>query len=92
MGAAGALAGMANAFNVSSSSESEGRYEKVGKVNGRMTMEEFDRTSGHGEYGVLVGERFMVQAEGESGATINDLKAAVASVNFGRLEGLARAG
>lgn len=92
MGAAGALAGMANAFNVSSSSESDGRYEKVGKVNGRMTMEEFDRTSGHGEYGVLVGERFMVQAEGESGATINDLKAAVASVNFSRLEGLARAG
>ena len=91
MGAAGGIAGLAGAFNVSSSSESQGRYEKVGRVDGRMTMEEFDRTSGHGEYGVMVADRFMVQAEGDSGASMNDLKAAVTSVNFARLEGLARA-
>jgi hypothetical protein len=90
MGAAGGVLGIAGAFNVNSSSESEGRYEKVHRVGGRMTMEEFDRNSGHGEYGVMVADRFMVQAEGESGATINDLKAAVTSVNFARLEGLAR--
>jgi hypothetical protein len=90
MGAAGGLAGLAGAFNVNSSNESEGRYEKIGKVNGRMTMEEFDHNSGHGEYGVMVADRFMVQAEGESGATINDLKAAVGSVNIAQLEGFAK--
>jgi hypothetical protein len=89
LGAAGALAGMASAFNVSSSTEENGRYEKVGKVNGRMTTEEFDKTSGHGAYGVLVADRFMVQADGQ-GASIEDLKAAVGSVNFGALEALAK--
>lgn len=91
MGAAGALAAVAGAFNVKSSSEADGRYEKVGKVDGRMTMEEFDRNSGHGEYSVMVGDRFMLQAEGE-GASMDELKAAVAAVGPARLEALAKAG
>lgn len=89
LGAAGALAGMASAFNASSSTEENGRYEKVGKVDGRMTTEEFDKTTGHGAYGVLVADRFMVQADGQ-GASIGDLKAAVGSVNVGALEALAK--
>lgn len=89
LGAAGALAGMASAFNVSSSTEENGRYEKVGKVDGRMTTEEFDKTSGHGAYGVLVADRFMVQADGQ-GASMGDLKAAVGAVNVGALEALAK--
>lgn len=90
MAAAGALAGMASAFNVQSSSESNGRYEKVGRVDGRMTTESYDKTSGHGEYGVMVGDRFMVQADGQ--APIGDLKSAVSSVSPGRLEQLAKKG
>ena len=91
LGAAGALAGMAGAFGVSSSSESEGKYEKVGKVDGRMTQESYDSSSKHGQYSVLVGDRFMVAAEGE-GVTMNDLKAAAAAVGPARLEQLAKAG
>jgi hypothetical protein len=91
MGAAGALAAMAGAFNVQSSQESDGRYEKVGKVDGRMTMEEYDQSSKHGEYSVLAGDRFMVQAEGD-GVDINTLKAAVKSVGLERLEALAKNG
>lgn len=91
LGAAGALTAMAGVLNVQSSKESEGRYEKVGKVGGRMTMEEFDRDSGHGAFGVLVADRFMVQAEGERVA-IEDLKAAVNSVGFSQLEQLAEQG
>lgn len=91
LGSAGALTAMAGAFNVQSSTESDGRYEKVGKVAGRMTMEEYDRNTGHGEYGVLVADRFMVQAEGER-VNIEDLKAAVRSVGFSQLEQLAARG
>jgi len=91
LGAAGALAGMASAFNVKSSKESGTSYEKVGMVGGRMTQESYDRASKHGEYSVLVGERFMVQASGD-GVTMDELKAAVGSVDAGRLEGLAKAG
>lgn len=89
LGAAGALAGLANAFNVQSSSESDGKYEKVGKVDGRMTQESYDSAARQGQYSVLVGERFLVAAEGE-GASMADLKAAVAAVPPARLEGLAK--
>jgi hypothetical protein len=89
MGAMGALGGMAGAFNVQSSHEENGRYEKVGKVDGRMTTESYDRNSKHGEYSVMVGSRFMVQAEGDN-VSIDELKAAVASINPGKLEGLAK--
>ncbi|WP_309643231.1 Yip1 family protein [Phenylobacterium sp.] len=91
LGAAGALAGMAGAFNVQSSTETAGRYEKVGKVDGRMTTETYDSNSRHGEYNVLVGDRFMVAAEGD-GVGMDELKAAVASVGPARLETLAKKG
>ena len=90
MGAAGALAGIAGALNAQSSHESNGQYEKVGKVDGRMTTESYDRTARHGEYNVLVGERFMVHAEGD-GLDMDALKAADGAVDKGRLEALAKA-
>ncbi|WP_312165212.1 Yip1 family protein [Phenylobacterium sp.] len=89
LGAAGALAGMASAFNMQSSSESNGKYEKIGKVDGRMTQESYDKASKHGQYSVLVGDRFMVAAEGE-GASIDDLKSAVAAIGPAKLEALSK--
>jgi hypothetical protein len=91
MGAAGALAGLADAFDVKSSTESGGSYEKVGKVQGRLTQESYDKDSRHGEYSVMVANRFMVNASGD-GVTMDELKAAVDAVGIPRLEGLAKAG
>jgi hypothetical protein len=91
MGAAGALGAMAGAFNVNSSSESNGKYEKIGRVDGRMTTESYDRNARHGSYSVFAGDRFMIAAEGD-GVSINDLKAAVAAVNPARVETLAKKG
>jgi hypothetical protein len=90
LGAAGALAGMATAFNVKSSKETATGYEKVGKVGGRMTQESYDRQARTGEYSILVADRFMVQAKGD-GVTMDELKAAVGAIDAGRLEGLAKA-
>lgn len=89
MGAAGAMAGMASAFNVNGSKETATGYEKVGKVDGRMTTESYDRGSHHGEYSILVGDRFMITATGE-GASMDELKSAVGSIGPARLEGLAK--
>jgi hypothetical protein len=86
---AGPMAGMAAAFSVEHSREQGGTYEKVGRVNGAMTMEKYDRDARRGEYGVLVGDRFLVQAEG-SGVEMADLKRLVGSVDRGALERLAR--
>lgn len=88
MGGIGAMAG-GIAGGVTSNRTTATGYEKMGTVNGRMTTEEYDRSTNSGEYGVLVGKRFMVQANG-NGVTIQDLKNAVEAVSFNRLEAMAR--
>lgn len=89
MAAAGGLAGLAGAFNVNSSRETATGYEKMSTINGRMTQEEFDNASKSGKYAVMVGNRFMVAANG-SAVTMNDLKAAVSTVGLDQLERLAK--
>jgi hypothetical protein len=88
MAAMQGLAAMAGAMNVNSSHETATGYDKVSTVNGRMTTEEWDRQSKNGKYGVVVANRFSVEASG-SAASIDDLKSAVAAVGPDRLEGLA---
>jgi len=44
--------------------------------------------SGEGEFGMLVKNRFMVQAEGKV-ASIDELKGAVAAIGVGKLESMA---
>ncbi|HLZ84923.1 MAG TPA: Yip1 family protein [Caulobacteraceae bacterium] len=89
LSAMGAMARMASAMGVQSDRETASGYEKVGNVNGRMTTEEWNRDSRSGKYGVLVANRFMIQAEG-SGTSIDELKAAVAAVGPDRFEGMAK--
>jgi hypothetical protein len=88
LAAAGAFAGMAGALNVESSRTTSTGYEKVGKVDGRLTTEEYDTQAKSGKYSVVVANRFVVEANG-SGVAMDDLKGAVSTVGFGQLEGLA---
>ena len=90
IGQAGALASLAGAVNAKSSKETATGYEKMGVVNGRMTQETYDRQAKSGDYSVLVGERFMVEASG-TGVTMDELKAAVNAVGLPRLEAAAKA-
>lgn len=89
LAAAGAFAGMAGALNVESSRTTSTGYEKVGKVDGRLTTESFDTQAKSGKYSVIVANRFVVEANG-SGIGMDDLKGAVTSVPFGQLEGMAK--
>jgi hypothetical protein len=89
MGAMGGLAALGGAFNVQSSKQEGTSYEKVGKVDGRMTTEKFDSTDKRGSYGTIVGDRVMIQAEGHANS-IDVLKAAVAGVDLAKVEGLAK--
>jgi hypothetical protein len=90
LAAAGPLGALAGAMNVESSKETATGYEKVGKIDGRLTTEEFDRQAKSGKFSVLVADRFLVDAEG-SGIAIDDLKGAVSTVGIDRLESLAHA-
>jgi hypothetical protein len=88
MAAMGAFAGMAGALNVESTHTTATGYEKVGKVDGRLTTEDYNTQAKSGKYSVIVANRFVVEANG-SGVAMDDLKSAVSAVGFGQLEGLA---
>jgi hypothetical protein len=89
MGAMGALAALGSAFGANASEETATSYSKMGQVDGRMTMEEFNRETTAGKFAVIVGDRVMVEAEG-SGASIDALKAAVGTIDLGEVEALAK--
>jgi hypothetical protein len=89
MGAMGGLAALGGALNIQSSKQDGTSYEKVGKVDGRMTTEKFDSAEKRGEYMTIVGDRIIVQAEGTA-TSIDVLKSAVAAVDIGKVEGLAK--
>jgi hypothetical protein len=89
LGNASGFAALAGALGVESNQETASGYEKIGKVGGRMTTEEWNRDTRSGKYGVLVANRFMVQADGASN-DIEDLKAAVDAVGPDKLERLAK--
>jgi Yip1 domain len=89
MGVMGGLAALGGALNVQSSKQDATSYEKIGKVDGRMTTEKFDSADKHGEYMTIFGDRIMVQAEGTA-PSIDVFKAAVAAVDPGKVEALAK--
>ncbi|MBX7247517.1 MAG: YIP1 family protein [Caulobacteraceae bacterium] len=91
MGGAAAFAQLGSAFDVNHTEQQGARYEKVGKVDGRLTTEKYDRAERSGQYSVIVAERFLVEADGTD-VDMTALKAAVASVGYNRLETLARTG
>ena len=87
LAAAGAFAAMASAFKVETSQEDDQGYEKSGLIDGRYTMEKWNK-DGRGSYGVLLAVRFLLEAEGNA-PDIGTLKALVGTVDAGKLEGLA---
>jgi hypothetical protein len=87
LASAGAFAAMASAFKVETSRETESGYEKSGMIDGRYTMEKWNK-SGRGSYGILLGDRFLIEAEGDA-PDIGALKALVGAVDVGKLEALA---
>ena len=84
MAALGSIAAMGSALGVSASKSDANGYEKTGTVDGHMQTEEWRTDSHSGKFGVVLNNRFSVEAEG-SAASIDELKAAVASVDQGAL-------
>ena len=87
MAAMGGFAAMGAAFKVQSNKQTEDGYEKTNTIDGRLVNETW-RNDGNGEFGMLVKNRFMVQAKGKV-ASIDELKGAVAAVGIGKLESMA---
>jgi hypothetical protein len=76
---------------VEQDNETDTGYDKTYKNGGQLVHEKWDTRGNSGEYGVVVGDRFSVDVSG-SAASIDELKAAVASINLAGLEALKNQG
>jgi hypothetical protein len=83
-----ALAGWAGA---ESDKETDHGYDKTYKQDGRLVHEQWDSQSKRGEYSIVLGDRFTVKVSG-SADSMDQLKAAVASLNLAGLEALKEQG
>jgi hypothetical protein len=89
MAGLGGLTGMAAAMGVEHSQQDANGYERVHKVGDQMVSEKWDNGNSSGSYGISIANRFYVEADGDA-SSIDELKAAVAAVDSGKLAGLAR--
>lgn len=83
----GALRGL---MSSESSSETADGFEKAYTRDGRQIEEKWNGRSGRGTYGVMVGNRFTVKAEGNA-ERFEQIKTVVESVDLAKLEALGKA-
>jgi hypothetical protein len=88
MSAMGAIAGIGAAMGVQRSREDADGYERTTTVDDQIRNESWSKSGSRGKYSVVVGNRFMIEAEGQAGS-IDELKAAVAAIDQDSLMGLA---
>mgnify|MGYP003639066888 CR=1 FL=1 len=91
LGIAGSLATLGGAMNMESESQNGTVIEKMGKIDGRLTTIRYDSASKDGRYGMIVGDRFNVQADGYANS-IADLRAVLNQIDLDALEAIARSG
>jgi hypothetical protein len=84
------LIGLAGWANVQQASESADGFERTTTVDGRLTHEKSSK-SGTNEFGIIVGERFLVTARSSS-VDLDALKSAVSRLDLAQLESLQGAG
>ena len=87
LGSAKGLIGLANFAGIEGEKETSSGYEKTYRENGRLITERWDRDSSHGEYSIVLGERFTVKVQGKAGG-INELKSALREIDLAGLERL----
>jgi hypothetical protein len=87
MGSAKGITALAGWAGVEQSRETDHGYDKTYKQDGRLTHEEWNTQSKYGEYSLVLGDRFTVKVTGNADS-IDQIKAAVGSLNLGGLEAL----
>jgi len=89
-GGASGLMGLASWAGVQGSRENQYGSERTEKVNGRIVHEKRSK-DGEDEFGVVLGDRFVVSAK-SSEMDVDQLKAAVNALDLRRIEGMKDAG
>jgi hypothetical protein len=81
------IVGLASWVGVEEEREDDTSAESTRRVNGRLVHEKRSKNNGTHEYGIVLGERFVVNATGR-GVTLDELKAAVSGLDLAKLEGM----
>ena len=89
-GGVSGMLGLASWMGVEGEKDSDSMSERTQKVNGRLVHEKVSKTGGTNEFGVVLGDRFVVSASGN--VPIDELKAAVTSIDLGKLESMKATG
>jgi hypothetical protein len=90
-GGVSGLMGLASWVGVEGEKEDDSGSEKTQKVGGRIVHERSSKTGGTNEFGIVLGDRFMVSAKG-NGVDVNELKAAVSTLELAKLESMKDSG
>jgi hypothetical protein len=86
-GGVSGLMGLASWAGVEGEKEDDRGAEKTQKVGGRLVHERTSKTGGTNEFGLVLGDRFVVSAKG-NGVGVNELKAAISALDLARLESM----
>lgn len=90
-GGASGLMGLASWVGVQGERETSTESERTTRQGNRIVHERVSKTGGSNEFGLLLGERFMINAEGH-GVDIATLRNAVMGLNLAGLEALRNEG
>lgn len=90
-GGATGLMGLASWASLQGERENDQYSERTERVGGRVVHTKVSKTGGTHEYNVVIGDRFIVTAEGD-GIDFDTLRNAVSALDLGRLEAMKNAG
>jgi hypothetical protein len=85
------LTGLASWVGAQGEREDSSGSERTFRQDGRLTHERISKTGGENEFGLVLGERFMIMAKSRA-LDLAALKAAVATLDLSRLEAMKDAG
>jgi hypothetical protein len=90
-GGVSGLIGLASWAGMEGEKDDDSGTEKTQKVGGRLVHERSSKRGGSNEFGIVLGNRFIVSAK-SSGVGVDELKTAVRGLDLAKLESMADAG
>jgi hypothetical protein len=84
------MVGFVSWMGMTEEKDNEYGSERTRKVNGRFVHEKVSKRGGDNEFGIVLGERFIVSASGN--VSIDQLKGALDGIDLAKLESLKSAG